>query len=125
MASKFRNSGQTCVCANRLFVHTSVHDAFVNKLHSAMSAQLVVGDGLAPETTQGPLINQAAVDKVDALVQAAVDAGATVVMGGTRPSKGSNFYTPTLLTSVTDDMSVASSEIFGPGTCVFAHWFLV
>lgn len=111
MASKFRNAGQTCVCANRILVQDGVHDAFVEKLKHRV-ATLVVGDGAAPGTTIGPLINRAAVGKVDGLVTAARKAGAKVAMGG--KAAGAGFYQPTVLTGVTPDMAVASAEIFGP-----------
>lgn len=111
MASKFRNAGQTCVCANRILVQDGVHDAFVAKAAERI-AGLVVGDGAMPGTTIGPLINRAAVAKVQALVSAARQAGARVVAGG--KAEGAGFYQPTILTDVTPDMAVASAEIFGP-----------
>lgn len=113
MASKFRNAGQTCVCANRILVQDSVHDAFVAKM-SARVAGLVVGDGAKAGTTIGPLINGAAVQKVDALVTEASAAGAKVLVGGARADAGANFFQPTILTGVTPNMAVASAEIFGP-----------
>ncbi len=113
MASKFRNAGQTCVCANRVLVQDSVHDAFLEKLRAKVAA-LVVGDGAAPGTTIGPLINPAAVDKVEALVADALAGGAGAMMGGHRSSVGPTFFEPTVLTGVSRDMAIASSEIFGP-----------
>lgn len=121
MASKFRNSGQTCVCTNRFFVHASLHDEFVEKMAIAVN-NLVVGNGATAGVTQGPLINAAAVDKVETLIDGALKAGAVVLAGGQRSSAGSNFFEPTLLTNVTDEMDIASSEIFGPGIhSVCAH----
>ncbi|KAK7102098.1 glutarate-semialdehyde dehydrogenase-like isoform X2 [Littorina saxatilis] len=114
MASKFRCSGQTCVCANRILVQEGIYDRFVKRLAEVMNEELKVGDGLEPGTTQGPLINKAAVDKVDGLVQDAVKSGAKVVTGGKRHTKGSNFYHPTLLTDVTPKMRCSTEEIFGP-----------
>lgn len=116
MASKFRNSGQTCVCANRFFVHESVHDEFLDKFSAAIET-LNVGDGSADGVTQGPLINGAALDKIDGLVAGAVASGAVVHLGGRRSDAGANFFEPTLLSGVTDSMVVAKDEIFGPGEC--------
>ena len=113
MASKFRNAGQTCVCANRILVQGGVYDAFLAKVRAKVSA-LVVGDGAAPGTTVGPLINAAAVDKVEALVADALAGGATALMGGQRSDAGPGFYQPTVLTGVHGDMAIATSEIFGP-----------
>lgn len=114
MASKFRCTGQTCVCANRFLVQEGIYDAFVKKLGEAMDSQLKVGDGMAQGTTQGPLINSRAVDKVDSFVQDAVKQGAKVVRGGQKSSAGQTFYEPTLLQDVTPDMLCAREEIFGP-----------
>ncbi|RUR32668.1 NAD-dependent succinate-semialdehyde dehydrogenase [Vreelandella nanhaiensis] len=111
--SKFRNSGQTCVCANRVFVHEAIFDDYVNKLTAKVS-RLKVGSGLEKEVNQGPLINSRAVDKVDRLVQDAVAHGAKVIVGGKRHAHGGNFYEPTLLTGVTESMQLANEEIFGP-----------
>ncbi|WP_298170476.1 NAD-dependent succinate-semialdehyde dehydrogenase [Novosphingobium sp.] len=113
MASKFRNAGQTCVCANRVLVQDGVYDAFVEKVRAKVAA-LVVGDGAAPGTTIGPLINAAAVDKVESLVADALASGATALMGGNRSNAGPGFFEPTLLSGVRGDMAIASSEIFGP-----------
>eukprot|EP00041_Stephanoeca_diplocostata_P002665 m.28865 g.28865 ORF g.28865 m.28865 type:complete len:250 (+) comp13662_c0_seq2:1836-2585(+) len=117
MASKFRNSGQTCVCANRFFVHDDVYDEFLDKF-TAAAQQLVIGHGSVQGTTQGPLINSAAVDKVRGLVADAVADGATVVTGGDTvaldaPLAG-NFFAPTILDNVTDHMAIVRDEIFGP-----------
>lgn len=113
VVSKFRNAGQTCVCANRFYVHASVYDAFAKKLQVATEA-LRVGDGLQQDITVGPLINDAAVKKVEDLVADAVARGAKIVTGGQRLSSGSLFYLPTLLVDVPADARLASEEIFGP-----------
>jgi len=113
MASKFRNAGQTCVCANRFYVQSGIYDAFAKKLEAAI-ATLKVGDGREKEVTIGPLINDAAVEKVESLVADALDRGAEVVAGGKRGESGSLFYQPTLLTDVPADARLAAEEIFGP-----------
>jgi len=113
IASKYRNTGQTCVCANRLLVQDGVHDAFAEKLADAVKA-MTVGDGLAGETQQGPLIDTAALDKVQALVGDAVGKGARVVLGGKPHSLGGTFYEPTILTDVSRSMRLFREEIFGP-----------
>ena len=113
MASKYRNTGQTCVCANRIYVQDGVYDAFAQKMADAVKA-LKVGDGFEDGVAQGPLINEAAIEKVERLVADAVDKGAKVVTGGTRHELGGTFYTPTILTGVTNDMACAAEEIFGP-----------
>lgn len=113
MASKFRNAGQTCVCANRILVQDGVHDAFVSML-AARAASLRIGDGAVPGTEIGPLITERAIDGVSGLVERALEAGAVAQTGGTRSNAGAQFYTPTVLTGVTQDMEIARSEIFGP-----------
>ena len=113
MASKFRNAGQTCVCANRVLVQDGVYDVFVEKVRAKVAA-LVVGDGASPGTTIGPLINAAAVDKVESLVADALAGGAAALMGGNRSNAGPGFFEPTVLTGVRGDMAIATSEIFGP-----------
>ncbi len=113
MASKYRNAGQTCVCANRIFVQNGVYDVFAAKMAEALSA-LKVGDGLNDGVTQGPLINEEAIEKVERLVAEAVQKGAKVMIGGTRHELGGTFYTPTILTDVTSEMACAQEEIFGP-----------
>ena len=113
MASKYRNTGQTCVCANRIYVQEGVYDAFAAKMADAVKA-LKVGDGFEDGVAQGPLINEAAIEKVERLVADAVEKGATVVTGGKRHELGGTFYTPTILTGVTNAMACASEEIFGP-----------
>ncbi len=118
MASKFRNSGQTCVCANRFLVQDGVHDRFVAAFAEAIGG-LKVAPGLAPGCQQGPLINEAGIAKVEALVADAVALGASVVLGGGRHALGGTFYQPTLLTGVTPAMRLAREEIFGPVAAVF------
>ena len=113
LASKYRNTGQTCVCANRLLVQAGVYDAFTEKLAAAVRG-LRVGDGLAGPTDQGPLINEKAVAKVEQHVADAVAKGATVVLGGKRHALGGTYYEPTILANVTPDMLVAREETFGP-----------
>ncbi len=113
IASKFRNSGQTCVCANRVFAQDSVYDEFLSRFAQAASA-LKVGPGLDRNNNQGPLINADGVEKVERLVKDAVERGARVVLGGKRHELGGTFYEPTLLADVTMDMDVAREEIFGP-----------
>ncbi|CAI9720404.1 succinate-semialdehyde dehydrogenase, mitochondrial-like isoform X2 [Octopus vulgaris] len=114
MACKFRCSGQTCVCANRFLVQSGIHDEFVRSFAKAIETNLKVGDGLKPGITMGPLINSAAVDKVDSLVQDALSKGARKVFGGEKLPIGENFFQPTLLSDVTTDMRCANEEIFGP-----------
>ncbi|CAJ0607225.1 unnamed protein product [Cylicocyclus nassatus] len=111
MAAKFRGSGQTCVAANRFFVQKKIHDDFITKMTVAMKG-LVVGDGMNPKTTIGPLINEAAVKKITDLLKDAESKGAKILLGGKR-GKGTCFQ-PTLLTNVTKDMDIAHTEIFGP-----------
>ena len=118
MASKYRNTGQTCVCANRIYVQSGVYDEFVEKLKTAVG-KLVVGAGLEGETHQGPLINQAALDKVRRHIADATERGAKVVMGGQAHALGGTFFEPTILTDVTQDMLVASEETFGPVAPLF------
>lgn len=118
MASKYRNTGQTCVCANRLLVQDGVYDAFMARLKVAVQA-LKVGNGLEAGVGQGPLIDQAAVDKVEELVADAVKNGAEVVLGGKRHALGGTFYEPTILAQATDRMRIAREEVFGPVAPVF------
>ncbi|XP_032503350.1 succinate-semialdehyde dehydrogenase, mitochondrial isoform X4 [Phocoena sinus] len=114
MASKFRNSGQTCVCSNRFLVQRGIHDSFVKKFAEAMKTNLHVGNGFEERTTQGPLINEKAVEKVEKHVSDAISKGATVVTGGKRHQVGKNFFEPTLLSNVTRDMLCSQEETFGP-----------
>ena len=113
MASKYRNTGQTCVCANRLFVQAGVYEEFAARLVKAV-AGLRVGDGLAGPTDQGPLIDARALAKVEAHVADAVGQGARIASGGRRHALGGNFYEPTVLLDVTPGMRVAREETFGP-----------
>ncbi len=113
MASKYRNAGQTCVCANRLLVQDGIHDAFAAKLADVVG-RLKVGDGMDEGTRQGPLINEAAVAKVEAHIADAVAQGARVVCGGRRHIKGGTFFEPTILADVTARMRVTREETFGP-----------
>ncbi|MCR4283312.1 MAG: NAD-dependent succinate-semialdehyde dehydrogenase [Bauldia sp.] len=111
--SKFRNMGQTCICANRIFVQDRIYDAFSEKLAAAV-AKLKVGRGTEPGVVQGPLINQAAVDKVEQHIKDAVDKGAELVIGGHRHKLGGTFFEPTVLKNVKPDMLIAREETFGP-----------
>jgi succinate-semialdehyde dehydrogenase/glutarate-semialdehyde dehydrogenase len=113
IASKFRNSGQTCVCANRLLVQDGIYDAFAAKLAEAVS-RLKVGPGLDIGVQQGPLINQAGVEKVEAHIRDALSKGAHVLIGGKRHALGGTFFEPTVLTDVTNKMQVSEEETFGP-----------
>jgi succinate-semialdehyde dehydrogenase/glutarate-semialdehyde dehydrogenase len=118
VASKFRNSGQTCVCTNRVFVQAGVHDAFAEKF-AARVAEMKVGNGLEPGVEQGPLIEPAAVDKVEEHIQDALDKGARVVTGGKRHAAGSLFFQPTVLADCTAEMKIAHEETFGPVAPIF------
>jgi succinate-semialdehyde dehydrogenase/glutarate-semialdehyde dehydrogenase len=118
VASKYRNAGQTCVCTNRFLVQSGIYDEFAQRLSQAV-AQLKVGNGVDTGVTQGPLIDEAALCKVEALVADAVSKGATVVGGGERSTLGGTFYTPTVLTHVLPEMRVAKEEIFGPVAPLF------
>jgi succinate-semialdehyde dehydrogenase/glutarate-semialdehyde dehydrogenase len=117
MVSKYRNSGQTCVCTNRFFVQAGVYDAFVEKLKDEV-AKLRVGPGSEADVLQGPLIDDAAVVKVEELVADAVASGANVVIGGNRHALGGTFYEPTVLSNVSDQMRIAAEEIFGPVSAI-------
>ncbi|CAK0773979.1 succinate-semialdehyde dehydrogenase (NADP(+)) GabD [uncultured Gammaproteobacteria bacterium] len=118
MVSKFRNSGQTCVCTNRFLVQDGIHDAFAERLAAAVAA-LKVGPGRAEGVQQGPLINAAGLAKVEELVGDAVGQGARVITGGGRHMLGGGFYTPTVLTGLTGAMRIAREEIFGPVAALF------
>jgi succinate-semialdehyde dehydrogenase/glutarate-semialdehyde dehydrogenase len=113
LASKFRNSGQTCICANRFLVQEGIHDAFVERLCEAVQ-RLRVGDGLEPGISQGPLIDMAAVRKVETHIADAVSKGSRIRLGGQRHQLGGTFFQPTVLVDVTADMMVAKEETFGP-----------
>jgi succinate-semialdehyde dehydrogenase/glutarate-semialdehyde dehydrogenase len=118
IAAKFRNTGQTCVCANRILVQDGVYDAFADKLAGAV-AKLKVGDGLQVGVDQGPLIDSNAVAKVEEHIADAVDKGARVVVGGKRHQLGGSFFQPTVLLDVTPKMAVAREETFGPVAPLF------
>jgi len=112
--AKFRNSGQTCVCANRLYVHDAVYDAFVAKLQDRL-ARMKLGNGMEPDVVLGPLISDSALRKVEHHLQDALSKGALVVTGGRRsPHLGGTFFEPTILTEVTPEMRVSHEETFGP-----------
>jgi len=113
MASKFRNSGQTCVCADRIFVEDKIYDSFAKDFTAAVK-KLKVGDGFESGVSQGPLINQAALEKVEGHVSDAVAKGAVVACGGKRHPLGQTFYEPTVLCEVTPQMRIAQEETFGP-----------
>ena len=118
MASKYRNAGQTCVCANRILVQDGIHDAFAAKMAEAVNG-LRVGNGLEDGTQQGPLIDVRAVEKVEQHIADATAKGAEVVAGGARHALGGSFFRPTLLTGVTPAMAVAREETFGPVAPLF------
>jgi succinate-semialdehyde dehydrogenase/glutarate-semialdehyde dehydrogenase len=118
IASKYRNTGQTCVCANRLLVQAGVYDKFAQKLKEAVS-KLRVGDGLSGPTDQGPLIDEKAVAKVEEHIADAVANGATLLLGGKRHELGGTFFQPTILTGVTSTMMMAREETFGPVAPLF------
>ncbi len=118
IASKYRNAGQTCVCANRIYVQDGVYDAFAAKLVEAVK-KLKVGDGMENGVTQGPLINEQAVKKVEQHIADAVGKGARVLLGGKRHALGHSFFEPTVLADVTPAMQVAREETFGPMAPLF------
>ncbi|QPS86638.1 NAD-dependent succinate-semialdehyde dehydrogenase [Serratia plymuthica] len=118
MASKFRNSGQTCVCANRIYVQDGIYDRLVDKLVAAVE-QLKVGDGSHEGTTQGPLIDQDAVDKVQSHIDDALIKGAQIAIGGQPHELGGTFFQPTVVTGVTQKMRFAREETFGPVAPLF------
>jgi succinate-semialdehyde dehydrogenase/glutarate-semialdehyde dehydrogenase len=118
MASKYRNTGQTCVCVNRIYVQDGVYDAFAQKLSAAV-AKLSPMNGLEPGATQGPLIDDKAVAKVEEHIQDATKKGAKVVVGGQRHERGGRFFQPTVLVDVTSSMMVAREETFGPVAPLF------
>lgn len=113
IASKFRNAGQTCVCVNRFYVHDDIYDLFSKKLAERVST-LRVGHGLAYDTDIGPLIDAAAVHKVEEHIQNAISLGATLLVGGTRVNMDHTYFQPTVLTDVTHDMLITKEETFGP-----------
>ena len=118
LVSKFRNTGQTCVCANRILVQSSVYDAFAAKLTTAVE-KLSVGDGLLAEVQQGPLINETAATDIEALIADATARGARVLTGGRRHALGGTFFQPTIVGDATAEMRLAQTEIFGPVAPLF------
>ncbi len=118
MVSKYRNMGQTCVCANRILVQESVYDAFAEKLADRVQ-KMQLGNGLDEGVTQGPLINQDAIEKVERLVEDAKSKGARVLTGGGRHSLGGTFFEPTIIADATSDMLISKEEIFGPVAPLF------
>ena len=118
MQSKFRNAGQTCVCANRIYAQSGIHDAFVAKLTEAVRG-LKLGDGAAEGTTTGPLINMAAVDKIEQHIADAVAKGGTIVTGGKRSDLGGSFFEPTIIIGASRDMLVSEDETFAPLAPIF------
>ncbi|AWB47517.1 succinate-semialdehyde dehydrogenase (NADP(+)) [Gemmobacter aquarius] len=113
MVSKFRNNGQTCVCANRIYVQAGVYDAFSKKLAEAV-AKTTVGDGLSEEVNFGPLISEDAVEKVEEHIADALKKGAKIEMGGKRHALGGTFFEPTIMTGITPEMVISHEETFGP-----------
>jgi succinate-semialdehyde dehydrogenase / glutarate-semialdehyde dehydrogenase len=113
IASKYRNSGQTCVCANRIYVHQKVHDVFVEKFSKAVQA-IKVGNGMEAGVSQGPLIDHAALEKVERHIADALNKGAKLVTGGKPSPLGGTFYEPTILANVTSNMLITYEETFGP-----------
>ena len=118
IASKYRNAGQTCVCSNRFLIHERVYDRFADKLSAAVAA-LKVGNGVDPDVTQGPLIDETAVVKVEQLVADALAKGARVLCGGRRHALGGTWFEPTVLADATPEMALARQEIFGPVAPLF------
>ncbi len=118
IASKFRNTGQTCVCANRIYVQDKIYDVFTEKLTKAVKA-LKLGNGLEDTTQQGPLINKSAVEKVEKHIQDATEKGAKIICGGKASSLGELFFEPTILVDVTQKMLIAKEETFGPVAPLF------
>ncbi|HQS10433.1 MAG TPA: aldehyde dehydrogenase family protein, partial [Xanthobacteraceae bacterium] len=118
IASKYRNAGQTCVCANRFYVQAGIYDAFIEKFVAA-SKKLKVGNGFDDGVVAGPLIEEKAVAKVERLLKDAVDKGGKVVTGGKRSALGGTFFEPTVIANATADMAFAREEIFGPMAPVF------
>ncbi len=118
MASKYRNAGQTCVCANRFFVQDGIYDAFAEKMAQA-AAKLTIGDGREAGVNQGPMIDANAVKKVEAYIADALEKGGRILTGGKRHALGQHFFEPTVLTNVSANMRVAREEIFGPVAPLF------
>ena len=119
MVSKFRNSGQTCICANRIYVQSGVLESFIKKFTKAVKNQKV-GSGLNPSVEIGPLINSDAVLKAKKILKDAVSKGAEILLGGKEHAEGSNFVEPTIVTNISDDMLICSTEIFGPIAAIYS-----
>lgn len=119
IASKYRNAGQTCVCTNRIFVQKEIEKTFIEKFHQAV-AELIVGDGCKANVFIGPMISETAVNEVHQLVTESIKLGAQLELGGERHQAGANFYSPTVLTKVTNEMPVAQTEIFGPVSAIIS-----
>jgi len=113
MASKYRNSGQTCICINRMIIQNGIYDTFITKLREAVS-QLRVGNGMEDGINFGPLIDSQSAERVARVVERAVEQGAKLIIGGQQGSEGSAFYPPTILTDIEPDMDICHQEIFGP-----------
>lgn len=120
IASKFRNAGQTCICANRIFVHRDIYEVFL-KLFSKKIKELSVGDGCQDGVTIGPLINIKAVEKIEKMIDLAVRDGAKIELGGKRHALGGSFFEPTLITGVRDNALMACEEIFGPVAALYIY----
>lgn len=118
IASKYRNAGQTCICTNRIYVQDGIYAAFAQRYKEEVE-KMQIGSGLENSTDIGPLINQAAIDKIDGMVQNAIAQGATLQSGGQVDEAGNLFYQPTLLANVTDEMDIAQAELFGPISTLF------
>lgn len=118
IACKFRNAGQTCICANRIYVHRKIYDQFFNQFMAKIGS-LKVGNGLADGTNIGPLINGEAIEKIEKMIASATKNGATIHIGGNRHALGGTFFEPTLISGVSDDMSLSCNEIFGPVAVVY------
>tara|TARA_Y100000746_G_scaffold25767_1_gene19641 strand:+ start:280 stop:1005 length:726 start_codon:yes stop_codon:yes gene_type:complete len=118
LISKYRNNGQTCVCANRIYVQSGVYDEFAKKLAAAVN-KMTVGDGFQEGVSSGPLINSDAVKKVEEHINDAITKGANIITGGKRHRLGGLFFEPTVITGVTSDMMVTNDETFGPVAPLF------
>ena len=114
MASKFRNSGQTCISTNRVLVQDGIYDRFVNALKEAVETSLVLGNGMEKDVNQGPLVNKSQFDIVTSMVDEAISKGAKLITGGSKHDIGDLFYKPTILTDVNNQMECVNDEIFGP-----------
>ncbi|MEJ8476142.1 NAD-dependent succinate-semialdehyde dehydrogenase [Roseibium algae] len=119
IASKFRNSGQTCVCANRIYVQSGIYDAFAAKLKETVEAELIPGNGMSAGSTQGPVIDDRAISKITDHLQDALSKGGTLISGGERAGTAGTFFQPTIVTGATSDMKIAREETFGPLAALF------